>query len=327
MPPSPAPLVSVVIATYNRAALVVHAVESVRRSTITDLEILVIGDACTDDTAARLAAMDDPRVTFVNLAVNAGEQSAPNNEGLRLARGRYIAFLNHDDLYLPDHLATAVAHLEREAADFVWSPLLVALPPADAGDAAVAPTFRLSGVTFGDDYDPRVFVFASAWLCTQALAARVGPWRPARALFVTPSQDWLFRAWRSGARVRFQPLATVVAVPLSVRHGSYVATATPEHDRLVAAMQTPGFRDRALASAAVNGERDVNRYRFGQAWLDNLRALAFRPVSALALACGRHPYAPFAALRHGRRGNLVSAIRRQGGLAPLERRNPSPPKG
>lgn len=296
-----------------------HAVESVRRSTLTDLEILVVGDACTDDTAARLAAIGDPRVTFVNLPVNAGEQSAPNNEGLRLARGRYIAFLNHDDLYFPDHLALAIAHLEREAAEMVWSPLLVALPPADAEDAAIAPMFRLSGVPFGDDYDPRVFVFASAWLCTRALVDRIGPWRAARELFVSPSQDWLFRAWRSGARLRFQPLATVLALPLSVRQGSYVTSATPEHDRIAAAMQTPEFRDRALASAAVHGERDVNRYRFGQVWLDNLRGLAFRPVAALAQACGLHPYAPFAAIRYGRRGNLVSAIRRQGGLGSLGR--------
>lgn len=317
------PLVSVVIATYNRARLVVHAVESVRRSTHTDVEVLVIGDGCTDDTATRVAAIGDPRVTFVNLPVNAGEQSAPNNEGLRLARGRYIAFLNHDDLYFPDHLATAVACLERESADLVWAPLLVALPPDATGAAAAAPAFRLSGVPFGDDYDPRVFVFASAWLCRRELVERIGPWRAARELFVSPSQDWLFRAWRSGARLRFQPHATVLAVPSSARPGSYLATATPEHDRLVDAMRQPGFRDRALASAALAGERDANAYRFGRAWLAGVRALAFRPVAAVAQACGLHPYAPFAALRYGRRGNLVSAIRRQGGLAALARRNVS----
>ena len=138
---------------------------------------------------------------------------------------------------------------------------------------------------------------------------------------MSPSQDWLFRAWRSGARLRFHPCATVLAVPSSNREGSYLATASPEHDACAAAMhEQPGFRDRALASAALSGERDANRYRCGVSWLEGLRALLFRPVAAVALAVGVHPYAPFVALRYGRRGSLVSAIRRKTGLPGLSRR-------
>jgi len=311
------PRLSVIIATYNRARLLAHAVESVRRSTIDDWELIVVGDGCTDSSADVMAGIADPRVTFINLPANAGEQSVPNNEGLRRARGRYLAFLNHDDLYFPDHLETALAHLEQEQAAFVWSPLLVALPTAQAA-APGAQAFRLSGVPSDDDYDPRLFVFASSWLFTRELAAVVGPWRSAHDLFVSPSQDWLFRAWRSGARMRFQPRPTVLAIPSSARAGSYVAAANPEHDRLTAAMLTdPQFRHHATASAALTGERAANAFRFGAAWREGLRALAFRPLAAAAIALGVHPYAPFSALRYGRRGNLVSAIRRQGGLAGL----------
>lgn len=309
------PRLSVIIATFNRARLLAHAVESVRRQTLQDWELLVVGDGCTDESAAVVAAAGDPRVQFINLPENAGEQSAPNNEGLRRARGQYVAFLNHDDMYFPDHLETAVRCLEDERADFVWSPLLVALP---ADERAEGPTFRLSGVPFGADYDPRIFVFASSWVCTRALVDGVGPWRAARELFVSPSQDWLFRAWRRGARMRVQPRPTVLAVPSSARAGSYLATGSAEHDRLAAAMRAePGFRAAALASAALTGERDANTYRFGMRWGESLRALAFRPVAAAAMALGVHPYAPFAALRYGRRGNLVSAIRRQTGLPAL----------
>lgn len=313
----PSPRVSIVIATYNRARLLAHAIESVRRSTIADWELIVVGDGCSDGTDAVVRGFDDARITFVNLPENVGEQSAPNNEGVRRARGRYVAFLNHDDMYFPDHLERALAHLESERADLVWSPLLVALPAA-GGRVSDDARFRLSGVPFGDDYDPRVFVFASAWVLTRELAARVGPWRSARDLFVSPSQEWLFRAWTSGARLRFHPRATVLAVPSSARDGSYLASASPEHDACAAAMrEQPGFRDRALASAALSGERDVNRYRFGVSWLAGLRALVFRPVAALAMAVGVHPYAPFVALRYGRRGSLVSAIRRKTGLPGL----------
>jgi glycosyltransferase involved in cell wall biosynthesis len=317
---SPTPLVSIVIATYNRAHVVAHAIASVRRSTVTDWELIVVGDRCTDDTEAVVAGFGDPRITWVNLPENAGEQSGPNNEGIRRARGRYLALLNHDDLFFPDHLASSIACCEATAADLVWSPLLVALPASEADVAAGQEQFRLSGVTSGDDYDPRVFVFASSWLMRRELTGRVGPWRSGRDTFVTASQDWIFRAWRSGARLRFHAHVGVLAVPASVRAGSYVAARSPEHDHFAARMSAPGFREAALERAAIAGERETNRFRFGRAAAAALRGLVFRPASAAALAVGAHPYAPLIALRHGRRGNLVSALRTRTGLAGLRRR-------
>lgn len=309
-----APLVSVITATYNRSRVVAHAIESVRRSTLTDWELLVVGDACTDDTADVVAATGDPRVTFTNLAVNAGEQSAPNNEGLRLARGRYVAYLNHDDLYFPDHLAAAVDGCQRLGADLVWSPLLVLLPGAGGDLADDRWTCRLSGVPPGESYDPRLFVFASAWLMTRALAERVGAWRPARETFVTASQDWLWRAWRTGAVMRVLPRVTVMAIPASMRQG-YAHAGSPEHDYVMRRMAVdPAFRERALERAALQGERDANAVRFGTSAIAALRGWAFRPVAAIAMACGVHPHAPYSALRYGRRGNLVNAIRRRAGL-------------
>lgn len=308
------PLVSVITATYNRSRVVAHAIESVRRSTLTDWELLVVGDACTDDTAEVVASVRDPRVTFTNLAVNAGEQSAPNNEGLRRARGRYIAYLNHDDLYFPDHLAQAVEGCERLHADLVWSPLLVLLPGHGGALADDTWTCRLSGVPLGDAYDPRLFVFASAWLMTRALADRVGPWRPARETYVTASQDWLWRAWRGGAVMKVLPRVTVLAIPASMRRG-YASTGSPEHDYVMRRMaDDPGFRATALERAALQGEAEANAVRFGQASLAALRGWAFRPVAAAAMALGLHPHAPYSALRYGRRGNLVSAVRRRSGL-------------
>ena len=95
------PAVSVIIATYNRAHTLRHAVQSVRNSSFTDWELIVVGDACTDDSAECVAAFNDPRIRFVNLPDRTGHQSGPNNHGLALARGKYVAFLNHDDLFFP----------------------------------------------------------------------------------------------------------------------------------------------------------------------------------------------------------------------------------
>ncbi len=315
---SSSPIVSVIIATYNRSRVLAHAVESVRRSTLDDWELIVVGDHCTDDTDEVVASFADSRITYVNLPTNVGEQSGPHNEGVSRARGRYVAYLNHDDMYFPDHLASAIACCEASNADLAWVPLLVALPSSEADLAARRWRFRLSGVPVDDGYDPRVFVFASAWVLTRDLAERVGPWRSARQTFVSPSQDWLFRAWRSGATMRFLPRATVLAVPSGARTGSYVNARSPEHDYFARQMRTdPEFRYAALDAASIAGEREANRYRYGLAWLEAVRALAYRPVSAVAMRFGIHPNAPWFALRYGRRGNLVNAIRRRTGLQDL----------
>ena len=313
---STAPIVSVVLATYNRSRVLAHAIESVRYSTVSNWELIVVGDHCTDDTAAIVASFDDPRITFINLPQNVGEQSGANNEGVRVARGRYIAYLNHDDMYFPDHLASSVAWCERSGADFVWSPLLMALPASESEVAAGTWRFQLIGIPPDDDYHPRVFALTSAWLLRRGLAARVGLWRPARETFVTSSQDWLFRAWRSGARMRLKPGISVLAVPASYRAGSYVAERSPEHEGLAAELRTnPRFRETAMESAAIAGAREASRYKVGRA----LRSLVLRPLCAAAIALGVHPYAPYMALRHGRRGNFVSAIRRRTGLGKLTR--------
>jgi glycosyltransferase involved in cell wall biosynthesis len=313
-----APQVSVVTATYHRPRVLAHAIESVRRSTLDSWELLVVGDACTDDTARTVASFGDDRIQFVNLPANSGGQSAPNNEGVRRVRGRYLAFLNHDDLYFPDHLSASIAFCQQTGADLVWSPLLVALPPDD--ETAGVGGFRLSGVPPGSAFDPGVFVFASAWLLTRELAARVGPWRHARETFVSPSQDWLFRAWQSGARLQFRPQVSVVAVPGGARAGSYARAASPEHDYIADQMRTnPRFRDDALETAAIAGEREANRYRFGRAWPAALRAMLFRPASAVAIRFGIHPLAPYFAMRHGRRGNLIKAIGRRTGVQGVAR--------
>ena len=314
------PLVSVIVATYNRSRLLAHAIESVRRSNLTDWELIIVGDHCTDDSSEVVASFNDARMSFVNLPQNAGEQSAPNSAGMQRARGRYLAFLNHDDLYFPDHLSSAIGWCERSKADFVWSPPIVALEVTEEQLSAGDWQFRLSGVPLGDDYDPRVFVFASAWLLTRELATRIGPWRPARETFVSSSQDWVFRAWRSGARMRFNPHPSVLAVPLGIRRDSYRLARNVEHEFFAAEMRdNPRFRDRALQIAAVAGERECNRYRFGRHIPEALRSLIARPAAAAAISLGMHPYTPYFALQHGRRGNLINAIRRRGGLGKLAR--------
>ena len=73
--------ISIITATYNRSNLLAYAINSVLRSTYEDWELIVVGDACTDDTESVVNAFGDPRIQFYNLEENFGEQSGPNNIG------------------------------------------------------------------------------------------------------------------------------------------------------------------------------------------------------------------------------------------------------
>lgn len=109
---SSAPLVSVVIPTYNRAHCINAAIDSVLAQTLGDVEIIVVDDCSTDDTAARVAAIEDARVLYVAQPSNKGGAAA-RNAGIRLARGEFVAFLDSDDLWLPEKLAKQIEGLRQ----------------------------------------------------------------------------------------------------------------------------------------------------------------------------------------------------------------------
>jgi glycosyltransferase involved in cell wall biosynthesis len=105
------PTVSVVIVTYNKAETIEAAIRSVLDQTYRDFEVLVVDDGSTDDTAARVCAFGDG-IRYLPKP-NGGTGSA-RNLGIREARGRYVAFLDGDDLWLPNKLAVQMAAFERE---------------------------------------------------------------------------------------------------------------------------------------------------------------------------------------------------------------------
>ena len=106
-----APRVTVLLPVYNREGYVAAAIQSVLTQTLGDLELLVIDDGSTDDSAAVCRAIGDPRLRLLSRP-HAGI-SASMNAGLRAARGAYVARIDSDDLWLPDMLATQVAVLDE----------------------------------------------------------------------------------------------------------------------------------------------------------------------------------------------------------------------
>ena len=308
------PTLSIVVATYNRSRVLRHALQSVVESTFTDWELIVVGDACTDDTGACVESFADPRIRFVNLPVNCGDQSGPNNHGLSLARGRYIAFLNHDDLYLPDHLANCVSELDRGGADLVWVPSIMATVRAE-GEAGDAPCrFILSGVPAEHGYTPFSFYCASSWVFRRELLQRVGPWSSAGRLFVTTSQAWLFRAWRAGASLQFLPRVGVILVPSGMRAGSYAKQESSDHEALLQWLaEDPRARERILEEAAVSAAMGQASTVHHAPWKNVARAI-LQPIYALLMRAGIHPVSLHMAARHGRRGGFMRWHRRFTGI-------------
>ncbi|MCU6455354.1 glycosyltransferase [Sphingomonas sp. A2-49] len=105
------PVVSVVIPGYNGADFIGATLASLGAQTLTDWEAIVVDDRSTDATRDIVRDWADPRVRLVEQAENGGPVRA-RNRGVALARGRYIAGLDQDDLCRPERLAMQVAYLE-----------------------------------------------------------------------------------------------------------------------------------------------------------------------------------------------------------------------
>ena len=115
-----APLVSVIMPCWNAAAYLGQAVESVQGQTFTDWELLITDDGSTDDSVSiiRKFLVRDERLRLICQSCNRGVREA-RNLATAAARGRYIAFLDSDDQWLPHTLARQVAFINQEKTAFI----------------------------------------------------------------------------------------------------------------------------------------------------------------------------------------------------------------
>ncbi len=132
-----APLISVCIATYQRARILCErTLPTVLRQTYQNWEAVIIGDGCEDDTAERIAAFGDARLKFYNRPANGPYPAEPrsrwlvagtyaSNAAIARAQGQWIAPLDDDDEWSEDHLATLLAEAQRTAAELVYGRMRV----------------------------------------------------------------------------------------------------------------------------------------------------------------------------------------------------------
>lgn len=110
------PTVSVIIPTYNRAHLVDRAIQSVLNQTYQDFELIVVDDGSTDSTEEVVRSIKDPRIRYTRHNQNRGG-SAARNSGIKMARGKYIAFQDSDDEWLPEKLDKQMRVFENAPAE------------------------------------------------------------------------------------------------------------------------------------------------------------------------------------------------------------------
>ncbi|OKK23046.1 family 2 glycosyl transferase [Streptomyces sp. CB00455] len=194
---APAALVATVIATHRRPEALRAAVRSALGQTVTDQVVLVV-----DDGAGLPELPPDPRLFAVSLARSTGTAGVVRNVGIRLTRSRYVAFLDDDNLWEPDHLERALAVLERPAGpDAVYTALRRVLPDGTERDVLSVPFDRRRAAH-------EAFLDTNAFVARRNRALHFSRLR--RAPEVLPREDWeLIRRYARRHEVRHLPHPTV----------------------------------------------------------------------------------------------------------------------
>ena len=251
------PLFSVVIATYDRGRHILPSVHSVLRQSLQDFELFIIGDGCTDDTGQVLEPLLSDRVRWINLSSRGGSQSFPNNAGLSAARGKFVAYIGHDDIWASDHLkCLREVFLADNDVDFVVSGCLFHGPP-DSED------FEVTGIFDNDSAKFEHFFPPSSFAHKLSVIERIGGWRRPLELRAPVDCEFLLRAAEAGLQFRSTGKVTAHKFTSAHRYLSYLVKSSAEQDRFLDILHSPeasNFVARAVAMARTDGQFMVRRH-------------------------------------------------------------------
>lgn len=117
-------MISIVVPVYNAESYIKKTIEMVRKQTYTDWELILVDDASKDNSVKvieeELASQPDERIRLVKKEVNAGAANA-RNTGVDLARGRYLAYLDADDVWMADKLQKELQFMQEREVGFVFT--------------------------------------------------------------------------------------------------------------------------------------------------------------------------------------------------------------
>lgn len=134
------PEVSIVIAAYNCGNFITETISSVINQTFQNWELIIVDDCSSDNTPKKIAAFNDNRISIIRLDKNSGQPATPRNIGIRAAKGKFIAFLDHDDIWTPEKLKIQVDFLrENPETALICCPLKIISPCKKYNNAKTTP--------------------------------------------------------------------------------------------------------------------------------------------------------------------------------------------
>lgn len=179
------PYVSVILTTYNRPNLLVHALKSLESQLFKRFEVILINDG-GQGVEGCLEGYDFP-ITYIRLGVNGG-LSAARNAGLHLAKGRYVSYLDDDDIYLPTHLRNLVATFEHHPDSLVYTDVVYIQERLENDNRVeVGRSFPTAhGVFDRDKLFIQNYIPVNTWAHPRAAIAKVGNFDTTLTAF----EDW-----------------------------------------------------------------------------------------------------------------------------------------
>jgi len=117
------PLFSIVVPTYNREDSIINTINGCLSQSLADFELVIVDDGSEDNTAEAVKAVKDSRIRYI-YQQNSGPAAA-RNKGVEAANGQYIAYLDADDRWYPEYLATAHEFIKAGNHRFVYSQIIV----------------------------------------------------------------------------------------------------------------------------------------------------------------------------------------------------------
>lgn len=215
------PLFSIILATYNRGHYIIPTIESVLGQTCPDFELIVVGDGCNDATEHVVKSFTSGNIIWRNLAENSGNQSFPNNEGIRNARGCWICYIGHDDIWAPDHLARLAALIESDRPDFSISGCIF-YGPEGSGVYYITGLFENTDAAFQHFFPP------SSMGHRRDVVDRIGEWRDPRSISIPVDWEFLLCAASAGLRFSSTGRITVHKFAAGHRYLSYLCQSADE---------------------------------------------------------------------------------------------------
>lgn len=197
------PHISVIMATFNSENFIKYSIQSVICQTVTNFELIVIGDCCNDGTEQVVKSFNEPRIKWYNLPKRVGSQGLPNKEGLKIAKGEYVAYLGHDDLWFPWHLEKSLQYLTEYNLDFVHS----------AGFGIRPRSIDCIGVAPPNMPYPMYLLGPSSWFHRRGVPERVGNWLDHRVCLTFVDVEMHGRMVRGGIKMGLNSEISIIKFP------------------------------------------------------------------------------------------------------------------